>query len=326
MTQRELTAALHSRNCTALFISIVVIGTFVAYNAGAVIPIVGSRGLAFPSANEWLGVGQLSLWLNLALNGAIAVLAVAINKTYNIMRSLTGLWGSLFILFQGSLPMVAGQFYGGTLMCAVMLLIMSMMFSCYGDTTRRRRVFMIFLLLSAGSFIQYAYMFYIPVMFAGLVQMRIFDMKSVTAALLGLFTPPWILFGCGILSPDDVRWPEFVGTLSMLEVSDIVKIFVPVGLTALLGIVFFCGNVMKLLSYNAKNRANNGFLALLMIATVILILVDYSNLSIYVPLLSLTSAYQAAHFFSLRRHKRSYIPLLIIVAMYVALYILHIVT
>lgn len=325
MTQRGLTAFLHTRNCTVLAAVVVTAMTYIAYRSGAVVPIAGSRGLALPSANEWLAEGEVSLWLNLAVNAAIAGMATSLNKAFNIMRSLTGLWGTLFIVFQGALPLVTGQFYGGTLMCVAMLLVMAVMYSCYGDTGRRKRVFLVFLLMSAGTLIQYAYMFYLPVMFAGLAQMRIMDGRSVTAALLGLATLPWILFGCGVLSLGDVRWPEFVGTFSMLDVSDMVMVFVTVGLTALLGIIFLCGNVIKLLSYNARNRANNGFLALLMITTVVLILVDYGNLSIYLPLLSLTSAYQAAHFFSSRRHKSSYIPILLIIALYITLYVLNVI-
>lgn len=320
MRQSDITAFSHTRKASLLMALIAVAATLVAYMRGDVTPIIGNRGLAFLSANEWLDPGATSLWINLALNIGIVILSTTLNKTFNIMRSLTALWGSLFIVMQCALPMFIGQFYGGTLLCLIMIGIIALMFSVYGYTDRRRRIFMIFFLLSAASFIQYAFMFYIPVLLIGLVQMRALNPRSFVAAFIGIVTPPWILIGSGIISISDLRWPEFISTLTVLDRPEMIHTFSTIGVTVLTGIVFLCGNFMKLLSYNARFRAYNGFLTLLMSATILLIFIDYSNLSIYVPLLNFTAAYQIAHFFSNRRSRGSYIPIALIVMLYLLLY------
>lgn len=322
MRQADITELLHRRSITTTLLILAMLATMIVERRGDVVEIVGSRGLALPSANEWLEPGAASMWLNLAMNVAIVGVIALLNKTFNILRSITSLWGSVFILMQVASPMIMGQFYGGTLLALLMGLITALLYSCYGlSTAGNRRVFLIFALLSAASFIQYAFMFYIPVMVLGMVQMRIFNARSLVAAAIGVLTAPWLLIGSGLVSLDQVHWPEFVSTLSEIATSKMIHSLVVVGITMALGLAALCGNFMRLLSYNAKYRSYNGFLAILLITTIILLLVDYNNLSIYVPLLNLAASFQIALFFANRRQRSSWIAIAALMVVYVALYL-----
>ena len=80
-------------------------------------------------------------------------------------------------------------------------------------------------------------------------------------------------------------------------------------------------NLIKILSYNARTRALNGFFTILFVFTAIFCVVNFASLTFYLPLLNLAVAYQIGHFFTYRRQRRTYIPLLLIAAIYFGLYI-----
>lgn len=316
----RLNRYLHSRNCTALFFVIAVVMAYVAFRTGHVEEITGSRGTVFPSPNRWLPVGALSLVVSLVLMGLTGASFIALNKVFNFMRAPSALTSSLYIVMLSSLPMTAGQFYGGTLMCIVLLGVTALMFSCYGDTSANRRVFLIFFILSLASLVQYAFMFYIPVAILGLAQMRILNLRSILALLTGIICPVWILYGFGVIDFGDIRWPQFTSTLSQLSLPGMITVFAAVGITVILGFAATCANLMKILSYNAKFRAYNGFLTLLLMFTILFVIVDYSNLSVYFPILCLAGAYQMAHYFSVRRPRGAVWFLLAVIALYLAIY------
>lgn len=299
---------------------IAVVMACMAYRTGHVTEIAGSRGTVFPSPNRWLPAGELSLVISLVLMALTAISFIALNKVFNFMRAPSALAASFYIAMLSSLPLAAGQFYGGTLMCIVMLGVTAVMFSCYNDRSAMRRVFLIFVMLSLASLVQYAFMFYIPVAVAGLAQMRILNVRSVLAMIIGIVCPVWILYGFGLMDFSDIGWPSFTSTFSQLSLPGMITIFVAVGITIALGFGAMCANLMKILSYNAKYRAYNGFLTLLMLSTMLFCIVDYVNLSVYFPILCLTSASQAAHYFSIRQVRGSRWVILGIFVLYLGLY------
>ncbi|MDE6345729.1 MAG: hypothetical protein K2L55_03565 [Muribaculaceae bacterium] len=310
----------HSRNCTALMFVIAAVMAYMALRSGNVDEITGSRGTVFPSPNRWLPQGGVSLAVSLLLTALTAVSFIGLNKVYNFMRAPSALTSSLYTVMLASLPLASAQFYGGTLMCVVLMGVTALMFGCYGDSSSNRSVFLMFFILSLASLVQYAFMFYIPVAVIGLAQMRIFNLRSIIAVFTGIVCPVWILYGFGVMDFSDIRWPQFTSTLARLSLPGMITVFTAVGLTMILGFTAMCANLMKILSYNAKFRAYNGFLTLLLIFTILFIIVDYTNLSAYFPILCLTSAYQIAHYFSIRRPRGGVWLILSIIVIYLAVY------
>lgn len=324
MSEDSITSFLHSRGATTVAAILLAALSLLAFGSDAIVSVEGHRGLILPSPNLWLPRGYMSLGVNLVLLIGAAAGMQALNKEYNIMRSLTSLWATLFLVNQCAVPSIDAQLTGGALLTVIFVMCAALLFGCYDRPARRRPVFLIFVILSGASLFQYGYMFFIPVFIAGMVQMKVFSFKSLVAAFLGMVTPQWILFGTGLLSIDDVAWPRFVSSLSVLSGREVIILMSAIGATAFIGIGFFIGNFMKLLSYNARNRAFNGFLALMLMATVLLLVIDYHNVALYWPLLNMLAAYQTAHFFTSRRFTRSYIPLLMIVVLDLTFYALAI--
>lgn len=318
---RDVTAFLHAKGAMVLAILLACVSCILARERGAVAPITGNLGFGLPSANLWLGTGTVSAVVGLALNVAVAMLTVYINRVFNVLRSLTSLVATMFVVMQIALPSVLGQFYGGTMLTPVVLLCVLLLFSIFGEGRGQRRVFLIFFILGTAAFTQVAYLFYVPVFLLGCVQMRIMSLRTFLASVLGLITPAWILFGFGLIDPRSLSWPEMAVAWSLFDTRDMVQALVTVGFTMIIGIVFTVANILKILSYNSRVRAFNGFLTMLFVFTVIFTIVNFNAFTFYIPLLNVLVAYQVGHFFTYRRHRRSYIAILLLMAVYVALYV-----
>lgn len=291
-----------------------------SWTHSAVVPIGGDFGFGLQSANSWLPFGSVSAVVNVAVNVVVALLVVYINRTFNVLRSITYLVATMFLAMQTSMPMVLGQFYGGSLMSLLILLCTMLLFSVYADNMGQRRVYLIFLILGAATMTQVAYLFYVPMLLIGCVQMRVFSLRTCLAAFMGLVTPAWILLGFGIVNISDMQWPEMEVVWSMFDAADMVQAFVTVGFTVLMGIVFTVANILKILSYNSRVRAFNGFLTLLLMFTVIFMLLNFNNFTLYIPLLNVLVAYQVGHFFTYRRQRRSYLAILMLILAYGGLF------
>jgi hypothetical protein len=298
-----------------------IVGVCVSYAGGYVIPITGSFGIGLPSPNNWLQTSITSLILNIVLCCGIVFLIVFLNKRFNLIHSTSVLFAWLFMVMQAAIPVISGQFYSGTILCAVVAVCAGILFSTFNNPGATRSVFIIFLLLSLGALTQYAYAVYIPIFLLGCVQMRIFTGRSLTAAILGIITPVWILTGFGILHPDNFSMPEFTSILSAIRNRELLHISVTTGVTLLLCLFSGAGCILRTYNYNSHGRSFNGFIYLVSISTIIMIFVNYINVTAYLPLLNCCTAYHTAHFFSINDHKLSYIGILTILAIYIGMYV-----
>lgn len=298
-----------------------VTATVLSFFRGDIITVAGSNGLGLPSANEWINHGELSLSVNVLLNVGIAMLMLFLDRSFNVSRSVSALFAGMFFVLQMPFPSLCGQFYGGTLLCLIVVFSTATLFSSFNRPYPLQPVFLIFFLLAAGSFTQYAYLFYLPVFLLGCAQMRIFSLKTLLAAGMGAVTPLWMLWGLGIVDFSGFSLPGFRSILSAIGSVEALQMFVSVGVTLLLCLIFGTLNLIRVFNYNAQTRSYNGFLSLLSIATALFVFFDYYNLIIYIPMLNCCTAFQIGHFFSASNGRRSYIAILGVIVLYVALYL-----
>lgn len=320
MSAENIVRFLHSRFAAVLIGMAAIACTCVSYAAGDVIPITGSKGLGFPSANSWLPPCVASLVLNLILCTGIALLMIILNKRFNLTHSTSVLISGLFLIMQAALPSVAGQFYGGTLLCVIVMTGAGILFTTFHNPEATKPVFLIFFLLSLCAFTQYAYVMFIPVFFIGCAQMRILNGRSVTAAILGIITPVWILAGFGLIQFSDIAVPEFTDIFTAVRDREILQMSVTTGVTLLLCVITGAGCMLRTYNYNSNGRSFNGFIYVVSIATIILIFVDYTNVATYMPLLNCCTAYHTSHFFAIHARRLSYIGILTVLAVYAGLY------
>jgi hypothetical protein len=292
-----------------------------AYLAGNIVYAEANNSCFIPSANLWIPSRQLSLIVGLAANVVIALLLFYINKRFIIIRSVSKLFIGMFLIMQVGFPSVMGQFYDGTLLCLMILCAMVPFFSTFQRPDRTRRLFLTFCIISFGSAIDYSFALYLLVFLLGCFQMQCLSLRGLLAVGLGILVPYWIMWGFGLISIDTFAVPSFVSIFNVVQGITLVHIFVYTGITLLLGAGLGILNMMHIYSYNGRSRAYNGFWMLLSVVTVVLCFVDYSRLIIYLPILNCCTAVQIGHFFTINNVRRSFIPILCIVGIYVALFV-----
>lgn len=255
------------------------------------------------------------------LIGALASLA---NKWLNIMRSLTSLWTTMFIASCTLPAMLDAQ--GSTtenLMPTVMALVILgstvALMSAYNSESRNRIVFLGAFMLGTGAIFSWAFIPYGAVYIAGLAQMRIFNPRALTATVLGFVTPWWTAWAFGWLDFGALPWDFVVDEFTVADLKEHIIAVVAVVLTAVCAIAFLAVNTLKILGYNARYRALNGYLALLLAASVAAMAIVPWHFTAFLPTMLLAATYQPAHFFAANRAARSYIAILLLTLSYLAL-------
>lgn len=316
-----LTGFVHSKGFAVVTAIVVLVCAYAFYAHDGVVRIAGEMGFALPSANEWIPAPLANALVSVAVNGLIAVGIYLTGKLYNVLRTLTLLPVSLYLIFQLATPALMLQFYSGGTLCLAIVVCMLLLFSCYRFPDRTRRVFLLFGILSFLSATQYCFLIYIPVFLLGCAQMRILNGRTLVAAIMGIVAPWWILFGFGVISPASVHLPDFVSIFSEIDFHDTLLLLSTLALTAFLALAGFVVNSLKAIAYNARNRAYNGFFSVLTLVTIAAACADFRNMVAYVYLLNLCAAYQTAHYFISHKSDRSYIGVFSIVGVYLAIFV-----
>lgn len=98
MKARDITAFLHGKSATIVAAVFAFVSCVVAWQRGAVIPIEGDLGVGFPSANMWIASARTSAIVNMSLTAVVALAMLYINRVFNVLRSLTSLVATMFLV------------------------------------------------------------------------------------------------------------------------------------------------------------------------------------------------------------------------------------
>lgn len=320
MKTARLTHNAHSRGFAIVVAALVLVAACLYHAAGLGDRLAGYNGLCLPSPNHWVPQGTLNFVCAIAGMTATVVIMMLLNKVHNVMRSMTSLNISLFCVMQLATPELMTQFYTGTVLAIVVPLCMLLLFNCYRDPGATRQVFLISCMLSLAVATQYCYIVYLPAMLIGCAQMRIFNRRTLAAALMGMLTPWIIMFGFGIVEPQDVRFPDLVSIFSIIDFEETMVLVITVGLSVFVMLACFVLNVLKTIAYNARARAINGAFTIVMLFTVIAMCADFRNIISYIPLLNFCAAMEVTHYLSTHRAEKSFIAIYTLLAAYAALF------
>ncbi len=321
MRPATLTRILHSRGVAAVASLLAVAAAVYYYVSGGTGGILADRGFALPSANEWIPEGWGNFLSAMAVNALVVVMAALMNKVYNILRSMTGLYITLFAFMQAATPGFFTQFYTGPVLALAVAVGLYLLFGCYRSTQASWSVFIVFMMLSLLTATQYCFGLFMPAFLICCAQMRIFNGRTLVAAFLGTLTPWWILLGFGIVTPQTLHVPDFRSIFAELDPGDMLWTLISAGFTGLLLVLSIILNVFKTIAYNARSRAVNGAITVTALFAIVGACADFSNIPAYIPLLNFCAAIQTAHYFSTHRADRSCFAILAVIAVYVALYL-----
>lgn len=292
---KQLARLLHSRTLMWLMAAALACYALAAWYLGTVSYIDADRGTLFPSANLWVHSHRAEALVNVVLTIGAASAMVLLSRVFNLLRTVSSLSATLFLCMSLASPSLIGQLFTGTPLVLTILACLFLTYSTYGNPLATPRVFLVFLLLSTGAMFQYCYAVYIPVFLVALAQMRIFTLRSLIAMGLGLITPWWIAFGSGAVSPAQVHFPAFSGMFAVFLQPGQWLTLAAVGLSAALLVAGWCLNLMKMLAYNAHLRAYTGTLSLLSLLSVVAVIVDFTNVFAYAPVLYMCTGFQLSH-------------------------------
>jgi hypothetical protein len=315
-----LTRFLHSRWFVLTSLLMMIGGAWLAHLYCDINFVTGDRGAALLSPNLWFSDLDSAMWVNLAMLAVSGMLLTLMVKVFNLLRAVTTLATSMFFIMTLATPDLLVQFSNGTLACLVILACLFLLFSTYSDERRLTNIFLIFTVLSAMSMAQYSYMVYIPVFIIGCIQMRIFSLKTVLAIFMGLVTPWWIGYGCGLLNLENLHAPEIINGFTTFDLDDTLHLVTAAVVTLVVVVGAWMLNLMKMLSYNAHRRAASGALSVLSLVTILAIALDFTNASSYTPMLYMCASLQVSHLMAGPATRSGYIPILTLTLIYVSLY------
>ena len=262
-------------------------------------------GLARGSALSWA--------LNLIVIGCCVVLLSFLNKRFAFIREYTRLHTSMLIVLTMSVPGLTTALCPANVVVALLLLAMHVMFSGYQQQHYRSYIFLISLILSIGSMVDYVFVAYALIFMVGFFQVQLMSFKGFVGMLFGWITPYWIAYGFGLFELADLHVPQLEFTTERYMALVTSPVIVNVVLTVITGTIFGAMNALTLISYRRQLRAYNGFFTVLALATTLLLAVDVANVLTYLAVLNVCLAVQAAHFFTTTRLNKSYILFILLV-------------
>lgn len=286
-----------------------------------VIHIEANSGIVTSSANLWIGAAYDSMLVNVGLTLVTAILMLMLNQRYNLLGTVSTLEATVFFAMCMATPDLLVQLGTGIPLCIVLTLCLFLLYDTYGKPGHTGNVYLIFLLLSGMTATQYCYALYIPVFIIGLGQMRIMSIRTLLAAILGIISPWWVIFGCGIVNIEDIRFPEWKSLFGSVGLNDTLHVFTAVAVTAVIAVVSWAANFMRMLSYNAHKRAYAGSITLVTLFTIIVTLADYPNVYAYLPVLCMCAAYHFTNYIARRQHQVQIPVVATIIVLYIAIYL-----
>jgi len=277
-----------------------IVATAVSMSMGVEPPPADSTGIFFSLKGRLISQGMISAIINVACLLAAGGIMLALNKVFSYVRSVTHLFVSAFFLLQLANPSGLVAFNAGTLLCVVTAVAIMPLFASYQDRHSQRSIYLIFALVAAGSMFHYGFLVLIPAFLLGFLNMGVFNLKGVLAMLFGLITPFWIVLGLGIVSPTDFNMPHINGIWNLTWTPHTSLELVLASITAIIGIVLAVMNLMTIMNYRVQTRVYNAFFVFVLASVVIALCIDYSDVTVFLPLLNLMVAVQIAHAHTLR--------------------------
>lgn len=282
----------------------------------------GELGICLPSPNLWV-INPISSWLiNTVLLGGIAAAAFFLNRTYNFIRSTQPVAPALFLVMAASNPWITGYLCSSTLLCAVNVLSLWVIFGIYNSRNATQEMFLIATFISVGSMFQHAFLPMIVPYVATAIIMKSFRIKELLAVGMGLIAPYWVGVGLGLIPPEWFRMPEITNLFDdYAQASDLFVLMLNIGVASLMVLLLGINNSIKLYAGNSRINAMNLAITLLGLTSMACIIIDFSNMMAYLATLYLAAAVQVANLCALWHFKREWIVVAVPAAAYIAFFI-----
>ena len=305
-------------------LSLFVIGLIFFFSGKSLLPSEGLTTLGFAGSFPVLTASSMFLTIlaSFSLIVLIVLLMLLMNRFLNLVRTNSKLYVGLFVLMVAVCPGVSGMSLNALVMAFVVMFSLMMMYTTYQRKIPTRRIFLVFVLMSFGASMQWSYAAFFLAFFLCCGQMRCLSMRSLLAVIVGILTPPWILWGFGYISLDSILMPKLLPPSAAVFAGFSPAALVAI-ITTLVAAVCITGyNTIRIFGLNARTRAFNGVFATITLWTALISIIDFGHALDYFPLLAALTAMQSTLFFRICIENRSYIYILAMMISYITAFAL----
>ncbi|MDE7396950.1 MAG: hypothetical protein K2M98_04410 [Muribaculum sp.] len=308
----DVTRFLHSRYWVIVTLTAIIAVAIKGDSRGIPFDTISSGIFGLTPVDEWISSAGSRLVLGLLATVSVGGVLYLINTTFNLLRSISLIYLTVFFTIVGTQPALTSQFDGGQMFALLTFGALYPLFSAYQSPVRTREVFLSLCMLTTALILCCqitAWITMLAVFLSGIAQMRILRPQTIIAAAIGIITPIWILWGFGIINNVDISVPTLFSMSGL-------PAWISSGTVAYLTIIFLMWltmsifNLVRIYNYNARLRAYNGLFSLLGIALLLTIAFDPGHITTYLPAFAGCVAMQAGHFFTILHGSRSWIGIL----------------
>lgn len=262
--------------------------------------ISGETGICLPSLDMWPLPPLWGWGLNTLLIVGAGFALQFLNKTYSLIQTTATVFPSAFLVFTASCPWLTARLSAATIMVCVAIISFYILFDAYKRLNATQEVFLVATLLSVGTMFQYAFLMLIPAFLLMLIPLKVFRIKEITAFLLGLAAPYWVGVGMGWIPVENFRLPTLTSFhYGDVPAGDLLAGLLTIGFTALWSFLLALNNAVKLYAGNTRRRLLNNTVIILGLASLLGMVVDFNNLTAYLPSFYVAAALQLANAYAL---------------------------
>lgn len=282
--------------------------------------------ISIPLPETWYS-GIWGVTLNAAVIIITTLTVAGISNRYAITSSYSILPTLFYMTLQCCNPMTGRVLQQGNIGALAIITGISILFGNYQKRNSNGSIYGITLLLALVSLLWGRALLFIPLLWIGMVQMHIFNLRSFGASLLAILTVLWIyafLLFAGIIpapegTPDELLSFILPGGYLSLDIS------AQYGLIYLLPAVIILiavaiGNLYRETHDKISVRCYNRHINTVAIFTLLCIAADPDGIFNYMPLFNCAAAIQAARYFDTIRSRRKLRMLQATITIYLTMY------
>lgn len=295
----------------AISVMIALIMAIIAYNAdfGQMLP--ENSGFCLPAPSMWKIAPFWSWFFNLLMIGVAVFLTILLNQRYYFIQTSDLMMPAVMAILICCFPWLGNGINSSIIVLLINVISIYILFSCYNKPRSSQEIFVVASFMALGSMFQYAFLFYLPVVLLSAFIVKTFDVKTLPAMIIGTIAPYWCLIGTGIIEPEQLHFPTFYTLTNPFITAPELKLIVIVCI--ILSFAWFgmlINNSIKLLRENSNIRHFNNVINLFGAVSLLMMIIDFDNLSAYLATLIFCIAQQVSLSAGRNREKTG-LPILI---------------
>lgn len=272
----------------------------------------------------------------LAINGVTSILLFAVTSAIANKFSLTTLMSFFptlfFLMLQCCNPATLLSFNMGIVGAIAVMVVTYYLFENYGKRRVESMTYGTTLLMCATSILWDKAIFFVPLIWIGLAQLNILNVKSASASLFAIATAAFILWASSYM-----EWCSFNFLESWEEIKSVITLddYSHISNSVLYDVAYIAPILMVVLIYNLANiyadthekisiKRYALFLNSTLTLTIVLMVLNPLSITTYMPVFNSVSALLAAHYFNTIKSKIKLRFLYLVILIYITMYVLWI--